>query len=173
LAELRELIERARQGDKTAMPRLRELLDDTPVLWKQIGDMAKHVETAWIKLLSGGDLFTQECLNREADRRRADLLGDDPTPIERHLVERVVATWLQVQHAEIQMGNSEGAREQRLNFLHKRLEVAGKQHAAAINQLVKIRNETKAKPPTSTKKTVQDSRRKQPGKRARRRVIAP
>ena len=81
---MRELIERARQGDVTAMPELRTLLDDTPELWQQIGDLAQHVGSAWINLLAGNDLFSQECVQREAERRRNELLGKDPSPIERH-----------------------------------------------------------------------------------------
>jgi hypothetical protein len=173
MGPLRELIERAQSGDQSAMPELRELLDDTPELWQQVGDAAKHVEVAWVKLLSGNDLLTQECLYREAERRRTELLGDNSTPIERHLVETIVASWLQLQHAEIQMADSREAPERRLNFLHRRLESAQKHHRAAINQLVKIREAviatTKQKASDNTDRSRRNS---QPSKRPRRRVVA-
>lgn len=171
--QLRELISQAQNGDETALPELRELLDATPELWRQVGDVAKHVETAWIKLLAGNDLLTQECLQREADRRRTELLGKDPTAIERHLIETIVASWLQVKHAEMQMGNSHGATDTQLTFFHRRLESAQKQHRAAINQLVKIRKATRAtkkqKPSDSTHKS---GRGNQTRKRTRHRVVA-
>jgi len=171
-AELHELITRAQAGDATAMPELKILLDDTPDLWQQIGDLAAHVETAWIKLLANTDLFTQECLLRQAARRREELLGDNPTPIERHLAERIVATWLQVQHAEVQMGRSEGASEQQLNFLHKRLESAQKQHLAAIDQLVKVREAAKTKIPRASKRQRQHKSAAGPTRRERRPRVA-
>ena len=150
--QLRDLIDRAQHGDETALPDLRELLNKTPELWQQVGDIAKHVETAWVKLLAGNDLLTQECLHREAERRRTELLGDDPTPIERHLIETIVASWMQVKHAEMQMGKSHGATDTQLTFFHKRLESAQKQHRAAIDQLVKIRSAT-----TETKQAARKS----------------
>ena len=171
--ELRDLIERAQRGDQTAMPELRQLLDKSPQLWEQIGDLAKHVETAWIKLLAANDLLTQECLHREAERRRTELLGDEPTPIERHLIETIVASWLQLKHAEIQMGrNSQQATDKQLIYFHRRLDSAQKQHRAAINQLVKVREVT-----VTRKQTPSGSARKSGGsdlaqQRVRRRVVA-
>ena len=170
-AELRDLIERAQRGDQTAMPELRQLLDKTPDLWKQVGDLGKHAETAWVKLLAGRNLRTQECLQREAERRRTELLGDDPTAIERHLIETIVASWLPLKHAELQMG-SRDATDKQLTYRHRRLESAQKQHRAAINQLVKVREvpaTKKQKPSGSTRK---NGEIKRPQKRARRRIIA-
>jgi hypothetical protein len=170
--ELRDLVERAQHGDETAMPELRQLLDKSPQLWEQIGDLAKHVETAWIKLLAANDLLTQECLHREAERRRVELLGEDPTAIERHLIETIVANWLQLKHAEMQMGNSRDATDKQLTFRHRRLESAQKHHRAAINQLVKVREVTATK-----KQKPSGSKRKSAGsdhvrKRSRHRVVA-
>jgi hypothetical protein len=169
--ELRDLVERAGYGDETAIIDLRALLNTMPELWKQVGDLAKHVETVWIKLLSGNDLLTQECLHREAERRRIELLGDDPTPIERHLIETIVASWLQLQHAEILMANSMGVTDNQLNFFHRRLESAQKQHRTAIDQLVKIRKlertKKKRKPTVATDKSSQT----QPRKGAERQVV--
>ena len=169
--ELCDPIERAQRGDQTAVPELRQLLDKTPELWQQIGDLAKHVETAWIKVLAANDLLTQECLQREAERRRVELLGDDPTAIERHLIESIVANWLQLKHAEMQMA-SRDATDKQLTFRHRRLESAQKQHRAAINQLVKVREVTatkKQKPNDSTRKSGLND---QPRKRSRHRVVA-
>ena len=171
--ELSDLIDRAQRGDQTAMPELRQLLDKSPELWKQVGDLAKHVETAWIKVLAANDLLTQECLQREAERRRVELLGDDPTAIERHLIETIVASWLQLEHAELQMGrNSQQATDKQLIYFHRRLDSAQKQHRATINQLVKVREVTatkKQKPNGSTRKSGSSDQLR---KRVQRRVVA-
>ena len=170
--ELRELAERAGYGDETALPELRQLLDNTPDLWQQVGDVAQHVETAWVKLLSGNNLLTRECLHREAERRRIELLGDNPTPIERHIIETIIASWLQLQHAEVQMANPREANEQRLNYFHRRLESAQKQHRTAIDQLMKIRKmEVAAKKRKSTFATARSGQTRLL-KGGRRRIVA-
>lgn len=169
--ELRDLVERAGYGDETAIIDLRTLLNAMPELWRQVGDLAKHVETVWIKLLSGNNLLTQQCVHREAERRRAELLGDNATPIERHLIETIVASWLQLRHAEILMANSMGVTDSQLSFFHRRLEAAQKQHRTAIDQLVRVR-----KLERTTKRKARTSRSqldcKQPSrKRVGRRVV--
>jgi len=169
--ELRELIDRAQRGDETALPELRQLLNSTPELWQQVGDLAKHVESAWMKLLAGNDLFTMECIQRGAEQLRQDLLGDDSTPIERHMVERFVASWLQVQHAGVLAATSGSLSECQRKARRKRLENAQKYHLAAINQLLKVRKVNRA-----TKRKTQGNGkqldRKQPSqKRVRRRVV--
>ena len=166
---LRDLIIRAQQGDEAARIDLQAMLDRTPDLWREIGDLARHVETNWISFLAHAPVV-QESLKRECERRRAELLGDDPTPIERHLVEMIVTSWLQLRHAEIEMANSTRASEKQLNFLHRRLESAQKQHLAAINQLVKIQK-GKPKGPVAQENKHQTAVCKCSQKRTRRRVV--
>ena len=48
--ELRVLVDRARRGDLDALPRLRELLDGHPEVWRSFGDLARHAEAAWVRL---------------------------------------------------------------------------------------------------------------------------
>ena len=170
--QLRDLIDRVRYGDEAAMIDLKALLDRNPDFWHEIGDLARHVESNWIKFLAA-DPVLQESLKRECLRRRAELLGDDPTSIERHLVEMIVSSWLQLQHAEIEMANSAGASEKKLNFLHRRLESAQKQHLAAMTQLVKVREAArKAKKQKSVGSTGKSGRKTLPRKGAHRRVVA-
>ena len=135
--QLRDLIDRVRRGDEIAVKEMNLLLDDTPELWQELGDLARHVETNWINLLANDPLL-QESLRRECQRRRTELLGEDPSPIQQHLAERVIASWLQLKHAEIEMASSRGATEQHLNFLHKRLESSQKQHLAAMREFIKV-----------------------------------
>ena len=170
--QLRDLIQRAQQDDETALPELRHLLDETPELWRQVGDLAKHVESAWMKLLAGNDLFTMECIQRGAEQLCQDLLGDDPTPIERHMVERIVASWLQVQHAGVLAASSRDVTEFQRNVRRKRLENARKYHLTAVNQLYKIRRESRAAKRKAGKSKNQPSRNKASQKGARRRIVA-
>src|SRR4051812_8117097 len=98
--ELRGLLDRARRGDADALPALRAALDEHPGIWRHCGDLAAHAERAWIALAAGPDLLLREALGRRLTALKADLAGTNPTPLERLLVDRVAATWLQVAYAD-------------------------------------------------------------------------
>jgi len=110
--------------------------------------------------------------NPASERRRVELLGDDPTALERHLIETVVASWLQLKHAEMQMANSRDATDKQLTFRHRRLESAQKQHRAAINQLVKVREVPATKKQKTSDITGKPGSNDQLRKRVQRRVVA-
>jgi hypothetical protein len=57
---------------------------------------------AFVKPLCGDDLGVREAIYAKLDSLPAELLGANPTPVERLLAERVVACWLQVQDADVQ-----------------------------------------------------------------------
>ena len=46
LAELRDVIARAKAGDAAALPRLREIFDRSPALAARYGDLARQAEAA-------------------------------------------------------------------------------------------------------------------------------
>ena len=50
---LRQLIERAISGDRSVLPALREFLDSSPDVWREVGDVAKQAERAWSALAAG------------------------------------------------------------------------------------------------------------------------
>ena len=64
----------------------------------------------------------------EAEVLRKDLLGDDPTPLERLLVDRIVVTWLQVQYCDFNYG------------VRKDLSVAQSEHASRYQDRVQRRH---------------------------------
>ena len=136
---LQQLVERARQGDRTVLPELRKALDENPDIWQAAGDLAKHAEATWVRLISKDDLLIHESIQRELDRRRQELAGEDPTPLEKQLVDRIIACWLALQHAELMAASmAEHTLPQREHYL-KRLDAAERRHTAAVSQLTKVR----------------------------------
>jgi hypothetical protein len=99
-ARLQELVRRAQQGDRSVLPELREALDANPKLWQSYGDLALQAQAIWLDLIAGKDLALQECVLRKLEAMRADLAGPAPTPLEKLLVERVAACWLQTMYAD-------------------------------------------------------------------------
>jgi len=114
-------------------------LDENPDIWQSVGDLAKHAEATWIRLIAKDDLLIHESIQRELDRRRQELAGEDPTPLEKQLVDRIVACWLALQHAEMMAASTaEHTLPQREHYL-KRLDAAERRHMAAVSQLSKVR----------------------------------
>lgn len=94
-AELLEVVGRARQGDHSAVPRLREILAARPQIWRHYGELGLQVRLGWIRLAAGNDLSLQECLRWRAADLHRELVGASTSPIVRLVAERVVLAWLQ------------------------------------------------------------------------------
>jgi hypothetical protein len=97
---LQQLVQRARQGDEASLPELRQALDAHPEIWRRYGDLARQAEVIWLDLAAGPDLLLRESLGRKLEELRAELAGPAPSPLEKLLVCRVVAGWLQVHYAD-------------------------------------------------------------------------
>jgi hypothetical protein len=147
--ELREVFDRARRGDLEALPRLRELLEDRPELWQSYGDVARHALSSWIKLIAGDNLALEESTGRKADSMRAEVAGPAPSPLELLLADRVVATWLQLAHAEVMLAQARDASLKLLIFAEKRLDGAARRHLTAIGALATLRRLLPANPALS------------------------
>jgi hypothetical protein len=100
LERLQTLVQRAEQGDESALPTLRAALDANPWIWERYGDLAQQSQAAWLQLIAGPNLLLRESVERKTEQLRAELAGPGPSPLERLLVERVIACWLQVQYAD-------------------------------------------------------------------------
>jgi hypothetical protein len=138
---VRELVRRGQNGDASALPLLRHLLDADPELWRRHGDLARHAEDAWLTLIAGEDLLLRESISRKLMELKADLLSWGASSVERLLVERVTATWLQASYADAtyaQIRASEASAAVRKELM-QRQESAQRRYLAALQQLVLVR----------------------------------
>jgi hypothetical protein len=139
---MRRLLERAEGGDRSAMPALELLLDATPEVWRTYGDLARVAEDAWVELVAGPNLLLKESLRRKLAELKSELLsGPAASPLERLLVGRVAAGWLQTAYADAAAAQ---AREKPLDLAQleqqqRRQERAQKGYLAAIRTLAWIR----------------------------------
>ncbi len=136
---LRELVQRAQQGDASVLPELRRVLDANPALWQSWGDLARQAEAAWVRLLAGKDLALGECVQRKLEELRAELGGPEPSPLERLLVERVAACWLQTMYSDAVYAQSKEATPAVLRELMKRQESSQRRYLDAIKKLALVR----------------------------------
>ena len=138
--ELKALMVRAHEGDEEALPRLREILDEAPELMRKLMDPASIAERSTVGLYGKDDLLRQEAIPRVLKQMRSELEGQDPTPLERLLVERVVATWLQVQCYETLY--TQNAREMTIaqgEHHQRRIDRAHNRHLSAVRALAQVR----------------------------------
>ena len=139
--EIRALTSRARQSDVSVLPTLRELLTARPVLWRHHGDLAARAEAAWAGLAAGPDLLQRESLLRLTEALRQELGGTSPSPVEKLLVGRVVACWLQLNYLdciEAQALNSD-ERPRLAGFRAKRQEQAHRMYLTSLAALTTLR----------------------------------
>ena len=142
LTPLQATVELARRGVKEALPYLRKILDEHPELVKQYGDLAKRTEQAWLALF-GENLLTQEATARQLEAKRQELAEGKTSPLERLVIERVVACWLQLLYLEAREAVGQGIESPEMAaFRLKRKAQANKQLLAAVKSLSELRKVT-------------------------------
>ncbi len=142
VAKLRDLNEKAQEGDKEAALDIREVLDGSPDLaWRFINGPGKVAEAALIsEITRDEDLASKELLKYQLESMRIEVAGENPSPLERLLAERVVATWLQVQLFEgLYATGMKNESIRQGDYRQKRLDRAHRRHLSAIRTLAQIR----------------------------------
>ena len=140
--ERTEIVKRAAKGDTSTLPALRAMLQDDPAMVRQMGgELAEMVQVLVIANLTGKSLSWQEAVFRKLALIRDELLGPNPTPIERLLAERVATCWLHVQEAEIWYAehSSKPGSFAQADFDQRRLNAANKRYLAALKTLAQVR----------------------------------
>jgi histone H3/H4 len=147
LAELRILSEAAEKGDKEARRELRKALrESSPEVVAKASDFAKKGQRILAETISASDPLMEEAICAKLDLMRTEVCGENPTPLEVLLTERVVSSWLLVEVLETLM-NAQLKRGQDtprvspsyLKFIIRWLESAHRRHLAAIRSLAQVR----------------------------------
>jgi hypothetical protein len=137
--ELARLVARAERGDLTVLPALREALAANPHLWQTYGDLSLQAEGALVRAAAGRNLLLAESLLFKLRELKGELAGDGDSPLERLLIARVAATWLQVSYHDTLVAQAAGAGEARLRALQRLQDAAARRHLASIKQLAVVR----------------------------------
>ena len=140
MRELRDLSERVEGGDEEARMELRRLVRSSSpeVIGRTAGRMAALTA-------AGGDPLVEEALFARLDALRREIAGEDPSPLEILLTERVVACWMLVELFEVlttaQLSRVGGHRVPISHTLQmvKGQESANRRYLAAIRELARVR----------------------------------
>jgi len=140
---LSDCLEGAKRGDRDALARLSHLLDERPDLVAQYGEIAGTTQLAYIRLLAGGNFIMKSSMMRRLETLKKELMGDDPNALERLLVERVAAAWLQSEHADIIAAVADDHESLKLAaFKIKRQDAAQRRFLRAAQTLAMVRRIT-------------------------------
>ena len=136
---MQRLVERAERGDESVLGELRAALDVNPWVWERYGDLAKQSQGAWLQLVAGNNLLLLESARRKAEQLRAELAGPAPSPLERLLIERIVATWLQVHYSDASYAQLKGTNPAQHTAALQRQNSAQQRYLQAVKALATVR----------------------------------
>jgi hypothetical protein len=148
LAELGVLSEKAEAGDKDARKELRRLLRSSSAeVIGRAADIGRKAGRTLARTAAGGDPLTEEALFAKLDAMRVEIAGEDPTPLEVLLTERVVSLWMLTALLETlvssQYRRTTGERKRSTpSYLLQQsriLESANRRYLAAIRELARVR----------------------------------
>jgi hypothetical protein len=147
LKELRALSRAAEDGDEEAKRQLKKaLLESSPEVIARASDIGRKAQHLLITTAAAEDLLVQYALSARLDILRAEIAGENPTPLEILLTERVVACWILVELFEALMAPQlwKAGSQSRVSFqvlrhyLHWQ-EIANRRYLASIRELARVR----------------------------------
>jgi hypothetical protein len=141
LERVNALLPAVNAGDSSAREELRGVLDETPHLWTELGNLGRQAETALVRVAAGENPVIREAIMRKLDLLRRDVAGPHSSVLERLLADRIAISWLSLTVAE---GTYYQALEQRLGrsddaYHQQRIERAQRRYLAAIKALAQVR----------------------------------
>lgn len=148
-AEHNALRERARTDPEAARIYLDNAEAEGAGDWfLRLNDVAHQAQHSLINSLEGTDeIFKAMCARRMQHIRR-DLGGDNPTPLERMLIERIAVCWLHVHIVEMTVAQRSATMTLPVaEYQQKRLDKAHKRHLSAIKALAQVRRMALPAPP--------------------------
>jgi hypothetical protein len=149
LAELRALSDRAEAGDKEARRKLRLMVRASSAeVVGRASEVGRRAGRVLARSAAGGDPLSEEALCAKLDLMRAEIAGEDPTPLEVLLTERVVSLWMLTTLLEILLAGQyrrdagDGLKRLSPPYLIQQsriLESATRRYFAAIRELARVR----------------------------------
>jgi hypothetical protein len=125
-------------GDQTALPALRETLND-PAVTNQWGDLARATQWSLIERHARDNPLLREATRAKLELMRADLVGSNPTSLELLLVDRVVTCWLHLHWLELTYSVDDRMSPSLQAHYQRCITTAQKRYLAASKTLAQVR----------------------------------
>jgi len=138
-AKLHALTQAADAGDAAALKEVVAIYRDLPTLWPKDNLLDANIERVLMKRLAlPENLLIKKVIEHQITEMRTALLGTDPSPLERLLVERLVLDWVAVHQADLVLYQHEGS-TQRAEYLLTRADRAEQRMMRAAKALATVR----------------------------------
>jgi hypothetical protein len=121
------------------LAQLCRVLDANPQIWQDIGDLAKYAQFSIIKVIAKGNQLIAESVKKKADELRRDLSGENPSPLEKLAIERVIATFLELQFVDVKHPADSGQNLANARYVVQLKVGVQKRFDAALKSLLLIR----------------------------------
>ena len=159
LAKLKELSDRAADGDKRARGELRRLLHESgPEVIREASEFARIGQSTLIRTAAGSDALREEALVIRLHMMRSEIAGPNPSPLEVLLVEKIVSVWILTEVLELFLSTqltTELPKSQRmshsfLKFYPGWQEQAHRRLLSSIRELTRVRRLQSGAPSSQT-----------------------
>ena len=140
---IRDVTACAEEGDRDALELALEAYAAVPALWPKANILRDHAERMLLDRVVDGNrqLFTRSLVERQLKTMREELIGANPTEVERVLVDRVVLCWLACQQADVDLihRTQAGVSLVQGEYLQRRAERAERRLLRATKTLATVR----------------------------------
>jgi hypothetical protein len=101
---LSALTHKAQKGDRKALAEASRMLTENK-LWHVVGDMGRYAQDAWLDAAADTNPLARKALEEQLRELRNGLREAGDSPLERVLIDRLVACWLQANYVDWQHGS--------------------------------------------------------------------
>ena len=134
----------AAKGDERASQALIEACQTMPELWRYLSTLSSLAVRSWVDLLAStgpGREIVRHTTEKEIERKRSEVAGENPSPLERLLAERVALCWVAATYADAEYTRKlkEGMSFREGEYYSKRCEQTNRQLLKAIESLARVR----------------------------------
>ena len=131
-----DAIRAAERGDERGLKLVRNFINANPNLWQGSGDVATLAIRQWVHRIAGNDVMQRETIFKRTVNLKMKLRSNDSNAVEELLIERVVLTWLRVNHFERLTALSDSPDVCWARHLAEQLQRAEKSHTHALRDIV-------------------------------------
>ena len=133
-----EMLNRAKEGDKTVLPLLREWIGESDGILSRVMDVATHVEEILVESTCGKNLLYREVMVRDIHALADKLAGPGSSPVENLLARRASLCWYTVHIYEKKYARSKSVTLALGNYLEDRIDRAHRRLLTSLKTLATV-----------------------------------
>jgi hypothetical protein len=136
--EVLKLFARARKGDTDALKQVQDMIRDRK--WATfLGDLGQDATLELLAHVAVGDPVWKLGLVEQVNDLTAELLGENPSVLEKLLVRRIINGWIAVHTLELEFTALKRDSLEKRGHLDKAISRAQKRYTEAIHELARVR----------------------------------